>query len=652
MANQVIIGRVTKINGKYIAQSSDGSERLLLDGDLIFEGDAVFLAPDAGQGIQVDPNSITEYVTGDGSTATYEIEILLHDGQVITMADASFILLDSDVIGTDETDNREFVENIIGGTGRYSTGDDQSPTAPQPVLALRPALIPRDPTTDPDSDQEPEPDPVIPPINGMPVANDDFATVVEGGAKITGLNVMDNDTPGLDGALLNDFTYTDTSSLLQNLIFNAGNTSYTVTTHTGILTVNQDGAWEFTPDSSVDQDLYTDQASFTYRLVDGNGDLSNIVTQAIVVTDTEPTAAPAAGVVAEANLAAGTNPNAPALAESQNLNIVRAQDDIADVTFTATTISTLTALGLTSDGNTIDYALSNSNHTITANDGVKDIFTIELQNTADATGASQQYEFILLDRFDHGGGSSLNLTFPIIIDDIDLASTSAGITVTVTDDAPIAVADTNSILEDDVPNTVTGNVVTDGADTIGADANATPITGVAAGSTGVNGTGSVGAGVAGSYGSVNIAADGSYSYTLDNSNLAVQGIGDGQTLTDVFTYTITDDDGNRTHTTLTITINGADDGVILNIPDNDANPGTEEMVYESGLDSGSSPDDSDIVNSYVAFKTLDGLQDLVVGGTTITPAQLANSGSVNITINTPRGTLVINGSSTAVDGTV
>ncbi|MCP3670532.1 MAG: hypothetical protein GY814_08885 [Gammaproteobacteria bacterium] len=222
MADKVIIGRVTKINGNYIAQSSDGNERLLLDGDLIFEGDAVFLAPDVGERIEVDPNSLTEYVTGDGSTATYEIEILLHDGQVITMADASFILLDSDVIGTDETDNREFVENIIGGTGRYSTGGNQVPTDHQPVLALRPALNPMDPTNDPDSD----PNLVIPPINGMPVASDDFATVVEGGAKITGLNVMDNDTLGLDGAVLNDFTYTDTGSVLQNRIFSAGNSSY------------------------------------------------------------------------------------------------------------------------------------------------------------------------------------------------------------------------------------------------------------------------------------------------------------------------------------------------------------------------------------------------------------------------------------------
>ena len=59
--------------------------------------------------------------------------------------------------------------------------------------------------------------------------------------------------------------------------------------------------------------------------------------------------------------------------------------------------------------------------------------------------------------------------------------------------------------------------------------------------------------MAGSFGSVTLNADGSYSYALDNSLQAVQALDDGESLTDEFTYTITDADGDTSTTTLTIT---------------------------------------------------------------------------------------------------
>ncbi|MCP3880556.1 MAG: hypothetical protein GY701_19525, partial [Sulfitobacter sp.] len=382
---------------------------------------------------------------------------------------------------------------------------------------------------------------------------------------------------------------------------------------------------------------------FTYTITDDDG--SQAHTTLTLTINGADDAAPSAGTVYEHDLADGSAPDSAALTIVKDIKITETVDDITDTKFTAATITALDALSLTSDGNTINYVLSNSNHTITANDGGKDIFTITIVNPIDATGTTQQYTFLLIGQIDHTGvnNAAVELSFPITISDVDSSITDT-ISVTVNDDIPTAVADTNSILEDDVPNTVNGNVVTSNGDTIGADVNTTPVTGVTAGDSGTNATGNVGTGVASSYGSVIIAADGSYTYTLDNSNLAVQGIGDGQTLTDVFTYTITDDDGSQAHTTLTLTINGADDGILLNILD--------KVVYESGLDSGSSPDDSDIVNGSFFFKTLDGLQDLVVGGTTITPAELADSGTTNITINTPKGTLEINGSTTAIDGLV
>ena len=67
------------------------------------------------------------------------------------------------------------------------------------------------------------------------------------------------------------------------------------------------------------------------------------------------------------------------------------------------------------------------------------------------------------------------------------------------------------------------------------------------------------AGTAGSYGSVTIMANGSYTYTLSNSLPVVQALGVGETLTETFTYTVTDGKGGTATNTLTITVNGTND---------------------------------------------------------------------------------------------
>ena len=48
---------------------------------------------------------------------------------------------------------------------------------------------------------------------------------------------------------------------------------------------------------------------------------------------------------------------------------------------------------------------------------------------------------------------------------------------------------------------------------------------------------------AGTYGTVTIAANGAYSFTLNNGKPAVQALGVGQTLTQSFNYTISDGNG-------------------------------------------------------------------------------------------------------------
>ena len=64
---------------------------------------------------------------------------------------------------------------------------------------------------------------------------------------------------------------------------------------------------------------------------------------------------------------------------------------------------------------------------------------------------------------------------------------------------------------------------------------------------------------AGRYGSLTLNADGTYTYTLNNASPLVQGLGTGESVTDAFTYTVSDGHGGTASNTLTVTISGTND---------------------------------------------------------------------------------------------
>ena len=126
------------------------------------------------------------------------------------------------------------------------------------------------------------------------------------------------------------------------------------------------------------------------------------------------------------------------------------------------------------------------------------------------------------------------------------ASVDLGPKLSISDDHPTASPDTATAQDGGPAVTVlTGNVASViGNDLSGAD---TPInvTAVVATSNG-NLAGTVGTALTGEFGKLTLNADGTFSYTA-NHNVLVGS-------KDVFTYTITDDDGTTSSTTLTITI--------------------------------------------------------------------------------------------------
>jgi VCBS repeat-containing protein len=91
----------------------------------------------------------------------------------------------------------------------------------------------------------------------------------------------------------------------------------------------------------------------------------------------------------------------------------------------------------------------------------------------------------------------------------------------------------------------------------------------------------------GIYGKLQIGADGSYKYILDNTKDNVQELAEGQTDTEIFTYTATDDQGGEKSTTLTITVVGTNDAPEIqnrtDIGDSDsANDLTDKDLIRSG----------------------------------------------------------------------
>ncbi|MGO4053389.1 VCBS domain-containing protein, partial [Vibrio cholerae] len=164
-------------------------------------------------------------------------------------------------------------------------------------------------------------------------------------------------------------------------------------------------------------------------------------------------------------------------------------------------------------------------------------------------------------------------------------------TITDIDNVPILTPDTGSVTEDTV--NAAGDLETTGqlAAGTGGDAGEDKFKA----ETGLTGTGG--------YGTLDVDANGNWTYTADNEQAAIQGLKAGDTLTDVIK--VTNADGVTT-TTVTIIITGVNDGSVQITGSDDAGAVTEDLnVSSTGLlsDSGqlkiSDVDGAD----EVAFKT-------------------------------------------------
>src|SRR6185369_16804383 len=139
-------------------------------------------------------------------------------------------------------------------------------------------------------------------------------------------------------------------------------------------------------------------------------------------------------------------------------------------------------------------------------------------------------------------------------------TTTLTITVTGTDDAPVAHADVGAVNEDATLTKTALTGVIQGAPGTDTDVdNATTslvVSGAVAGVGAVTQGAGVATSLAGTYGHLTLNADGSYSYIADTANALATGV----TVNDVFSYTVKEPDGLVSNTT-SLVVSGAVAGV-------------------------------------------------------------------------------------------
>ncbi|WP_434650280.1 retention module-containing protein [Pseudomonas sp. D1-2] len=368
----------------------------------------------------------------------------------------------------------------------------------------------------------------------------------------------------------------------------------------GTLVLNPNGTYTYTLNTSDPQFVAlhgggSGTETFTYTLTDADGDTStaNLVLQVhnnddpVIITGLDTDGGEL--TVQENNLDDGSSPDTSALTQNG--------------TFTVTALDGVQSLsvgGITVVSGGVAAGFPQSITTALGN-------TLTVTGFNAATGVVS-YSYTLLDNEAHpnaSGANSLGEQFTVVVTDDNGTTATGNLDVNIIDDVPNAVDDSNTGTASESNLTLTGSVLpndTQGADQVASD----PIT---------PGT------FTGTYGTLVLNADGSYTYTLNASDTDFKGLSGGGSGTETFTYTLTDADGDTSTANLVLQVHNNDDPVIITGLDTD---GGELTVQENNLDDGSSPDTSALTqNGTFTVTALDGVQSLSVGGITVVSGGVA-----------------------------
>jgi VCBS repeat-containing protein len=289
-----------------------------------------------------------------------------------------------------------------------------------------------------------------------------------------------------------------------------------------LLTMNSDGTFSYDPNGAFDN-LQVGQSgidSFTYTIDDGNGGTS---TAAAVITINGVNDAPvaAADAVSTTEDTAGVGNVLLDNGGGVDSDVESDPLTVSEVNGSAANLGAQIALG------------SGALLTLNANGSYEYDPNGAFESLADGDSTTDSFTYTISDG--NGGSDSATVTMTI-----------AGV-----NDAPVGVADTNSTDED---TAISGNVLLNDTDVdTGAILSVSAVNGVAAN---VDTQITLASGAL-----LTLNSDGSYDY---DPNGSFEGLQNGESATDSFSYTVSDGQGGSDTATATITINGVNDAPVAN----------------------------------------------------------------------------------------
>ena len=438
-------------------------------------------------------------------------------------------------------------------------------------------------------------------VDDVPMIGSFSHDVTEGDTSVINGDALEGSAAGADGA---NFAWTDP----------AQQGKY------GSITLNPDGSYSYVlnNDNAAVKELSDGETlteEFTYTYTDADGDIAegkvtitiNGKDNGIVIEPSDPAAGSDTVTVYESGLADGSQAGqegAPTTA-SGSLTITAA-DGVKSITLTFGSESVVVPL----DGTEVTLDMHG-----------------EGSLSASYADGKLNYTYTLSDNtLEHGPGdndaNSIGHEIGVMVTDTDDTTESGTITVNIVDDVPTIESFSHEMSE---------------GDAIPAVGNA--LAGAVAGADGANFAWD--ANQNGHFGTITLNADGTYSYRLDNDNATVKELTDGETLTEEFTYTYTDADGDIAEGKVTITINGKDNGIVIEPTDPAAGSDTV-TVYESGLADGSQAGQDDApttASGSLIITAPDGVASIVIGGIVV----FEKGGLTGNTVSTDEGTLAVTG---------
>ena len=315
----------------------------------------------------------------------------------------------------------------------------------------------------------------------------------------------------------------------------AGSIGSALTGTYGRLTLAADGSYSYVADVSAVEaldagDSVTDTFTYTVKEdADKNADTAELVITVTGVNDDIIAVDDTDTVTAGTTITRSTS-------DTQELDHDDTDPDADDVSgsFTVTAIRTGTESG-SGTNKTVGTSFTTTYGTVTINtDGSYTYAADQSGATALAVGATAIDYFTYTVR-DHSSGDTDTAQLAITVTGVNETAVGVNDTGVVNEDATLSVSAGNGTLSNDTD----------------ADSDALSVTALSGGS--------VGSATTGTYGTLTLNSNGSYTYIADQN--AADALDAGDTVTDTFTYTVSD--GTATDTaTLTITITGVNDDII------------------------------------------------------------------------------------------